>query len=76
MIHNSRNGMREGKNDVAFQAHSFPPSSLDRHCFMFIVSPKKVVGCRGGNRNVEGESLTFGELMLDDSLGIPLLSVN
>ena len=34
-------------------AHSFPPSSLDRRCFEFIVSPKKVVGCRGGSRNVE-----------------------
>ena len=29
------------------------------------------VGCRGGNRYVEGESLTFGYLMLDDSLGYP-----
>ena len=37
--------------------HSFPPSSLDRRCFEFIVSPKKVVGCRGGNQNVEGISL-------------------
>ena len=25
-------------------------------------------GCRGGNRYVEGEPRTFGELMLDDSL--------
>ena len=25
-----------------------------------IVSPKKVVGCRGGNRYVERDSLTFG----------------
>ena len=33
---------------------------LDRRCFMFIVSPKKVVGCRGGNRYVEWEPLTFG----------------
>ena len=49
-------------------AHSFPPSSLDRRCFMFIVSPKKVVGCRGGNRYVEGDLLTFGYLMLNDSL--------
>ena len=27
------------------------------------------VGCRGGNRYVEGDLLTFGYLMLDDSLG-------
>ena len=47
-------------------------------------------GCRGGNRYVEGDLLTFGYLMLDDSLGfhyyrlisvewfpgIPLLSAN
>ena len=31
------------------------------------VSPKKVVGCRGGNRYVEGDLLTIGELMLDDT---------
>ena len=30
-----------------------------------------VVGCRGGNRYVEGEPFTFGELMSDDSLGSP-----
>ena len=36
------------------QAHSFPPSSLDRRSTELIVSPKKVVGCRGGSRNVEG----------------------
>ena len=30
------------------------PSSLDRRSIEFIVSPKKVVGCRGGSRNVEG----------------------
>ena len=29
------------------------------------------VGCRGGNRYVEGEPLTFGYLLLDDSLGYP-----
>ena len=29
------------------------------------------VGCRGGNRYVEGDLLTFGYLMLDDSLGYP-----
>ena len=28
-------------------------------------------GCRGGNRYVEGDLLTFGYLMLDDSLGFP-----
>ena len=50
------------------QAHPFPPSSLDRRSIEFIVSPKKVVGCRGGNQNVEWDSLTFGELILDDSL--------
>ena len=27
------------------------------------------VGCRGGNRYVEGDVLTFGKLMLDDALG-------
>ncbi len=27
---------------------------------LLIVSPKKVVGCRGGNRNVEWDLLTFG----------------
>ena len=31
-----------------------PPSSLDRRSMEFIVSPKKVVGCRGGSRYVEG----------------------
>ena len=45
---------------VLHQAHSFPPSSLDRRRFMLIVSPKKVVGWRGGNQNVEGDLLTFG----------------
>ena len=40
--------------------NSFPPSSLDRRCFMFIESPKKVVGCRDGNRYVEGDLVTFG----------------
>ena len=29
------------------------------------------VGCRGGNRYVEGDLLTFGYLMLDDALGFP-----
>ena len=29
------------------------------------------VGCRGGNRYVEGDLLTFGYLMLDGSLGYP-----
>ncbi len=29
------------------------------------------VGCRGGNRYVEGDLLTFGYLMLNDSLGYP-----
>ena len=38
-------------------------------CFEFILSPKKVVGCRGGNQNVEGDPFTFGSLMFDDSLG-------
>ena len=33
-----------------------------------LVSHKKVVGCEGGNENVEGDLLTSGELMLDDSL--------
>ena len=28
-------------------AHSFPPSSLDYRSTELIVSPKKVVGCRG-----------------------------
>ena len=27
---------------------------------MVIVSPKRVVGCKGGNQNVEGDLLTFG----------------
>ena len=36
------------------QAHSFPPSSLDRRCFEFILSLKKVVGCRGGSWYVKG----------------------
>ena len=53
------------------QAHSFPPSSLDRRCFMLIVSPKTVVGCRGGNLYVEGDLFTFGYLILDDALGYP-----
>jgi hypothetical protein len=39
--------------------------------FMLIVSPKKVVGWRGGNQNVEGDLLTIGYLMLNDSLGYP-----
>ena len=30
-----------------------------------------LVGCRGGNRYVEGDLLTFGCLMLDDALGYP-----
>ena len=29
-----------------------------RRSMEFIVSPKKVVGCRGESRNVEGDSLT------------------
>ena len=37
-----------------FQAHSFPPSSLDYRSTELIVSPKKVVGCKGGSRYVEG----------------------
>ena len=41
------------------QAHSFPPSSLDRRSTELIVSPKKVVGCRGGSRNVEGYLILF-----------------
>ena len=70
-------------------AHSFPPSSLRRRCFMLIVSPKKVVGWGGGNQNVEGDLLAIGYLMLDDYLPfhdrlfhvgrlpwIPLLSAN
>ena len=32
----------------------FPPSSLDRRSTEFIVSPMKVVGCRGGSRYFEG----------------------
>ena len=36
------------------QAHSFPRSSLDRRSTEFIMSPKKVAGCRDGSRNVEG----------------------
>ena len=36
------------------QAHSFPPISLDRRSTELIVSPKKVVGCRGGSRYVKG----------------------
>ena len=47
---------------------SFNPIFKGIFVFLFIVSPKKVVGYRGGNRYVEGESLTFGELMLDDYL--------
>ena len=34
------------------------PCSLDLRSMEFIVSPKKVVGCRGGSQNVEGDSLT------------------
>ena len=40
--------------ELRIQAHSFPPSSLDRRFTELIASPKKVVGCRGGSRNVEG----------------------
>ena len=29
------------------------------------------VGCKGGNQNVERDLLTFGELILNDSLGFP-----
>ena len=36
------------------RVHSFPPCSLDLRSMEFIVSPKKVVGCRGGNRYFEG----------------------
>ena len=32
----------------------FHPSSLDRRSMEFIVFPKKVVRCRGGNQNSEG----------------------
>ena len=39
--------------------HSLLPCSLDRRCFMFIVPPKEVVGCRGGNQNVDGGSPYF-----------------
>ena len=35
-------------------AHSFPPCSLDPRSTELIVTPKKVVGCRGGFGNVEG----------------------
>ena len=48
-----------------------------RNCFIFDTPNlfpslfTKVVGCRGGNRYVEKEPLTFGELILDDSLGFP-----
>ena len=38
------------------QAHSFPPSSLDRRFAELSVSPKKVVGCRGWGRYVEVEA--------------------
>ena len=34
--------------------HSLPPSSLDRGSIEFILSPKKLVGCRGGSRNADG----------------------
>ena len=36
------------------QPHSVPPSSLDHRSTELIVSPKKVVGCRGRSRHVEG----------------------
>ena len=38
-----------------------PPSSLDRRSTELIVSPEKVVGCRGGSRYFEGcwDSLTW-----------------
>ena len=34
---------------------------------------KQILGCRGGNRYAEGDLLIFGQLILDDSLGIPFL---
>ena len=40
-----------------------PSSSLDRRSIEFIVSPKKVVGCRGGRRYVEGGSWLLGFLV-------------
>ena len=42
--------------------YSFPPSSLDRRCFEFNESPKKVVGCRAGNRYFERVWCFFGNL--------------
>ena len=40
----------------------YPPTRYQHH---------NTVRCRGGNRYVEGDLLTFGYLMLDDSLGYP-----
>ena len=31
-----------------------------QRCFMVVVSPQKVVGCKGGNQNADGDLLTFG----------------
>ena len=52
--HENRRGSQQILGNSGVQAHSFPPSSLDRRSAELIVSPKKVVGCRGGSRNVEG----------------------
>ena len=57
---------------VEVQAHSFPPSSLDRRCFEFIVSPRKVVGCRGGSPNVEGR-WWFSYLKIEKLMGFTKL---
>ena len=43
-----------GQPGKQMKAHSFPPSSLGRRSTDLIVSPKKVVGCKGGSRYVEG----------------------
>ena len=37
-----------------WQEYEGHPTALDRRSTELIVSPKKVVGCRGGRRNVEG----------------------
>ena len=53
--------VRQGESVVAknkSEAHSFPPSSVDQRSAELILSPKKVVGCRGGSRHGKGDSLT------------------
>ena len=49
----------------------FPQAHSTGVVLCSLCPPKKVVGCRGGNQKVEGGLLTFGHLMLDDSLGFP-----